>query len=160
MDTAWRKSLLLYLSLFANFVLILVLVYTFTVYSKTKVPQQPVTTNQVNEELAQYKAKSIPLPFNPKAKYVNSTLVYQQIIGTVTSFNSETSLLTLSNKGETFTVSIPLGKNSSYIPPALADVKDINIFKNGDEVTIGGSVDTAGEFKVSKFVISKKVTKE
>lgn len=161
METAQKKPLLFYLSLLVNVVLILVLAFV-VMSSKVKTPQQISSQSQLdklNQEFVQYKTKSVPLAFNPKEKYINSTSVYQQVIGRVVSFATESSTLTLTNGGEAFTVVIPLGKNTSYVPSGFADVGDMNKFKVGDEVTIGGSVDTTGEFKVSKFTISKKATK-
>jgi hypothetical protein len=114
--------------------------------------------NSLKQEINQIKldTKRVEVPFDYKKGYVNSTLIYQQINGTVTNFDKESLLLTLEREGEQFSLKIPLGPEAgSFNPPPYADLSGMYQFKVGDKVKISGGYAPGEEFQINQFVIVK-----
>jgi hypothetical protein len=100
--------------------------------------------------------KSAVLPFSSSKDYVQSTTVFQQVIGTVVAYDEETYTITLDKNGELFTVELPLGPGKRTPPRGFADLSGMSSFKVGDEVTVGGQTGPLGEFEITRFVISNQ----
>lgn len=109
--------------------------------------KSPTQEKQASEEA------TVKLILDPKKPFVTSTAIYQAVLGKIESFDSEHGTITISKDGEKFSLKLPIGKAITYVLKPYAQVTDMNKFKIGDEVSIGGEYGTSGNFEVTQFKI-------